>query len=181
MICRMATVLLLLVLSVGAVSSAPITSDDVRIIDGDTIRLHHQKPDIRLVGFNAPETRRAMCEAERDLGDKATARLRKLVRSNKLDFEFVACACQQPPPIHANAEPQLCAKRLASGVRAFSKARSARSARRRYVSAGCMIRANIRSKRSVVRYGAAAGLKKRIRVQVVQYGGRWMMPPSFDR
>ena len=105
MICRMATVLLLLVLSVGAVSSAPITSDDVHIIDGDTIRLHHQKPDIRLVGFNAPETRRAMCEAERDLGDKATARLRKLVRSNKLDFEFVACACQQPPPIHANAEP----------------------------------------------------------------------------
>ena len=39
------------------VSSAPITSDEVRIIDGDTIRIHHQRPDVRLVGFNAPETR----------------------------------------------------------------------------------------------------------------------------
>ena len=72
MISRMATMLLLLVLSVGAVSSAPITSDEVRVIDGDTIRLHHQRPDVRLVGFNAPETRRAICEAERELGDKAT-------------------------------------------------------------------------------------------------------------
>ena len=72
---------------------ASITSDDVRVIDGDTIRLHQQRPDVRLVGFNAPETRRAVCEAERALGDRATARLRELVRSSKLDFEFVACSC----------------------------------------------------------------------------------------
>ena len=94
MISRMATVLLLLVLSVGAVLSAPITSDEVRVLDGDTIRLHHQKSDVRLVGFNAPETRRAICEAERELGERATRRLRDLVQSSKLDFEFVACACQ---------------------------------------------------------------------------------------
>ena len=92
MISRIATVLLLL--SDGIVSSAPITSDEVRIIDGDTIRIHQQRPDVRLVGFNAPETRRAICEAERDLGDKATRPLRDLVQSSKLDFEFVACACQ---------------------------------------------------------------------------------------
>ena len=77
----------------ATVSSAPITSDEVRIIDGDTIRIHHQRPDVRLVGFNAPETRRAQCEVERELGGKATARLRNLVQSSKLDFEFVACAC----------------------------------------------------------------------------------------
>ena len=71
------------------------TSDVVRVIDGDTIRIGHQKPDIRLVGFNAPETRRAQCETERHLGDRATARLRDLVRSSKLDFEFVPCSC--PP------------------------------------------------------------------------------------
>jgi hypothetical protein len=53
------------------------------------------RPDFRLVGFNAPETRRAICEVERHLADKATARLRELVRSSKLDFEFVACSC--PP------------------------------------------------------------------------------------
>ena len=88
-------IILLLVLACGAVSATPITSDDVRVIDGDTIRVHHQKPDVRLVGFNAPETRRAQCEVERELGGKATARLRNLLRSSKLDFEFVACACPQ--------------------------------------------------------------------------------------
>ena len=41
----------------------------VRVIDGDTIRILQQKPDVRLVGFNAPETRRAICEAERELGN----------------------------------------------------------------------------------------------------------------
>ena len=61
MIGRMVVLLfLLLVPSVGVVSSAPIESDEVRVIDGDTIRIHHQRPDVRLVGFNAPETRRAM-------------------------------------------------------------------------------------------------------------------------
>jgi len=79
----------------AVVSSARLTPDVVRVIDGDTIRIGHQKPDIRLVGFNAPETRRAQCKAERRLGDRATARLRDLVRSSKLDFEFVACSC--PP------------------------------------------------------------------------------------
>jgi endonuclease YncB( thermonuclease family) len=77
----------------GAVSAAPIASNDVRVIDGDTIRVHHRHPDVRLVGFNAPETRRANCPWERELGDKATRRLRDLVRSSQLDFEFVPCAC----------------------------------------------------------------------------------------
>jgi endonuclease YncB( thermonuclease family) len=75
-----------LTLWTGAVFSAPITPDEVCVIDGDTIRIHHQQPDVRLVGFNAPETRRAQCDFERDLGGKATARLRDLVRSTKLDF-----------------------------------------------------------------------------------------------
>jgi endonuclease YncB( thermonuclease family) len=88
------SVIMTLTLWTGAVLSAPITPDEVRIIDGDTIRIHHQQPDVRLVGFNAPETRRAQCDFERDLGGKATARLRDLVRSTKLDFEFVACSCR---------------------------------------------------------------------------------------
>jgi endonuclease YncB( thermonuclease family) len=40
--------------------AAPIDSNDVRVIDGDTIRVHHSQPNVRLVGFNAPETRRGM-------------------------------------------------------------------------------------------------------------------------
>ena len=87
-------VIMTLTLWTGATLSAPMTPDEVRVIDGDTIRIHHQQPDVRLVGFNAPETRRAQCDFERDLGGKATARLRDLVRSTKLDFEFVTCSCR---------------------------------------------------------------------------------------
>jgi endonuclease YncB( thermonuclease family) len=61
------------------VSAEPIDSADIRVIDGDTIRVHHKQPNVRLVGFNAPETRRAACEAERELGAKATRRLRDIV------------------------------------------------------------------------------------------------------
>jgi endonuclease YncB( thermonuclease family) len=76
-------------------SAEPIDSADIRVIDGDTIRVHHKQPNLRLVGFNAPETRRAACETERDLGAKATRRLRDIVRAGNLDFEYVACSC--PP------------------------------------------------------------------------------------
>jgi|ERR1700730_5539905 endonuclease YncB( thermonuclease family) len=90
---------LFLTLAVALVSVAhiawasSINPDDVRVIDGDTIRVFHKSPNVRLVGFNAPETRRAQCEAERELGARATRRVRDLVRDGNLDFEFVACAC----------------------------------------------------------------------------------------
>jgi endonuclease YncB( thermonuclease family) len=84
--------LLLAILSVPAIAE-PIDSDDVRVIDGDTIRVYHEQPNVRLVGFNAPETRRAACETERELGAKATRRLRDLVRAGNLDFVYVACSC----------------------------------------------------------------------------------------
>ena len=49
--------------------------------------------NVRLVGFNAPETRRAQCDAEREAGGKATRRVRDLVRAGSLDLSLVACAC----------------------------------------------------------------------------------------
>jgi hypothetical protein len=52
-----------------------INAEDIRVIDGDTLRVFQKKPNVRLVGFNAPETRRAQCEAERELGAKATRRV----------------------------------------------------------------------------------------------------------
>ena len=75
--------------------SAPIDAKEIHVVDGDTIRLHQKRPDVRLVGFNAPETRRAMCEAERKLGGEATRRLRDLVKGGNLDFEYIKCSC--PP------------------------------------------------------------------------------------
>jgi endonuclease YncB( thermonuclease family) len=77
----------------GPMIAAPIDPADVRVIDGDTIRVYQKQPNVRLVGFNAPETRRAVCDAERELGAKATRRLRDLIRESNLDFEFVACSC----------------------------------------------------------------------------------------
>jgi endonuclease YncB( thermonuclease family) len=70
--------------------AGPIDSGRVRILDGDTIRLDHKKPDVRC---NAPETRRAKCDAERQLGGQATRRLRDLVQDGNLDFEYVDCSC----------------------------------------------------------------------------------------
>jgi len=78
----------------GFAVAAPIQPSDIHVIDGDTIRLRQQKPDVRLVGFNSPETRRAKCDAERALGKKAAGRVRDLISGGKLDFEFVACSCQ---------------------------------------------------------------------------------------
>ena len=82
-------------LPAAAAEPKPLAPSDVRVIDGDTVRLHGAKPDVRLVGFNAPETRRAKCDPERELGGKATHRLRELVKAGDLTYEQVACAC--PP------------------------------------------------------------------------------------
>ena len=84
------------IVSAGSLAQADqISSSDIRVIDGDTIRVYRQKPDVRLVGFNAPETRRAQCEAERELGAAATRRLRELLRHNQLDFALIECSCRQ--------------------------------------------------------------------------------------
>jgi endonuclease YncB( thermonuclease family) len=88
------TLFLLTILSMPAIAE-PIDPSDIRVMDGDTIRVYHQQPNVRLVGFNAPETRRAECDAEADLGARATRRLRDLVRAGNLEFQYVKCSC--PP------------------------------------------------------------------------------------
>ncbi|WP_145963571.1 thermonuclease family protein [Bradyrhizobium algeriense] len=69
-------------------------SISVRVLDGDTISLEDGKPNVRLVGFNAPETgSRARCDAERQKGEAAKQRLRELVSNGQSDFHQVACSC----------------------------------------------------------------------------------------
>jgi endonuclease YncB( thermonuclease family) len=87
--------LLLLAITISPVIAEPIDPQDIRVIDGDTIRAYHEPPDVRLVGFNAPETRNAACTAEAELGARATRRLRDLIRAGNLDFTYVRCSC--PP------------------------------------------------------------------------------------
>jgi endonuclease YncB( thermonuclease family) len=87
------TLEMLLLGSLNTLMAEPISQDQVRVIDGDTVRLFNMKPNVRLVGFNAPETRRARCAAERELGDNATRRVRNIVKDEPLDFEYVDCSC----------------------------------------------------------------------------------------
>jgi endonuclease YncB( thermonuclease family) len=87
--------------SVAPATERPASQDrslrasDVRIIDGDTIDVRGLRANVRLVGFNAPETWRPSCTAEREVGERATARLNQLVRGATLiEFERVACSCR---------------------------------------------------------------------------------------
>jgi hypothetical protein len=60
------------ILAFGAsiVNAAPIEPGQVEVLDGDTVRVAGET--FRLVGFDAPETYRAQCPSERELGNRAT-------------------------------------------------------------------------------------------------------------
>jgi endonuclease YncB( thermonuclease family) len=86
-------VLIALVIAPMVAVADPIESSRIHIVDGDTIRIDRQRPDIQLLGFDAPEIRGAKCDAEIDLGAKAARRLRVLLREGHLDFSFTRCPC----------------------------------------------------------------------------------------
>ena len=77
----------------------PVSSTDIRVVDGDTIALSGLRQHVRLVGFNAPETRNARCKAEAQLGQRAKQRLQVLVDTGSLELTFIACSC--PPGTEA--------------------------------------------------------------------------------
>jgi endonuclease YncB( thermonuclease family) len=78
-----------------AVYAEPIASNDIYVLDANTIDMHGQP--VRLVGFDAPdEGERARCATERTLAARAAARLRQIIRhGDKFDLQIVACGC--PP------------------------------------------------------------------------------------
>lgn len=88
MICRAA---FLLAFFASIANASPVDQNQVEVLDGDTIRVAGET--FRLVGFDAPETYRAQCPSERELGNRATFRLRQLVAGDGLDLERVACSC----------------------------------------------------------------------------------------
>jgi endonuclease YncB( thermonuclease family) len=83
----------LTVATVAIAQTEPIDPSDINVLDGDTITVFKMQPNVRLVGFNAPETDRAVCPIERELGLKARDRLRALVGAGNLTFEYVDCSC----------------------------------------------------------------------------------------
>jgi len=80
-----------LLLTTEVAHASPIEPGQINLIDGDTIRVAGET--FRLVGFDAPETYRAQCPAERELGNRATFRLRQLIAAGGLDLKKVPCAC----------------------------------------------------------------------------------------
>jgi micrococcal nuclease len=72
-----------------------LSSNQVQVVDSDTIRLNGQQGDIRLVGLHTPQAARARCDAERERGYLVMRRLRALVESTDLALQPVPCAC--PP------------------------------------------------------------------------------------
>jgi endonuclease YncB( thermonuclease family) len=78
-----------LLLTACTAPSPPLVVD---VIDGDTVRVAGET--YRLIGFDAPETYRAQCPSERELGNRATARLRELVASGGVALERIACSCR---------------------------------------------------------------------------------------
>jgi endonuclease YncB( thermonuclease family) len=71
----------------------PITPREIAVVDGDTIRA--RGVTIRLVGFDTPESgTEARCTGERELADRATAKLSNLVAGGGLTLRMVACACR---------------------------------------------------------------------------------------
>lgn len=84
--------LIITALTVGALwvytrATAPVPGDcRVRYVyDGDTIAMDCGAGEVtaRLQGLNAPETRDAACDAERQAGKRATDRLRALVKTGR--------------------------------------------------------------------------------------------------
>ena len=84
------TFVLLFVSSIA--NASPLDPGQIEVLDGDTIRVAGET--FRLVGFDAPETYRAQCPSERELGNRATFRLRQHVAEGGLDLERIACACR---------------------------------------------------------------------------------------
>ena len=69
-----------LLLLAATAHADPLASEDIYVIDGDTIALHGRR--IRVVGFDAPELGgHAHCGIERMLAARATSRLRQIIRT----------------------------------------------------------------------------------------------------
>ncbi|WP_261332223.1 thermonuclease family protein [Rhizobium leguminosarum] len=63
------------------------------VTDGDTVHIAGERAGTRLIGFNTPEKFSPQCEYERKLGERASSRLRELVKSPNLQLTKVSCAC----------------------------------------------------------------------------------------
>ncbi|MBW9114590.1 thermonuclease family protein [Rhizobium cauense] len=74
-------------------ASSDFSSSRFSVTDGDTIHVDGEVNGTRLVGYNAPEVFSPRCASEKELGDRATDRLKELVRAGPVNLSRVPCAC----------------------------------------------------------------------------------------
>src|SRR5262245_22150337 len=68
----------------------PIERWRITVKDGDTIRLHGETINTRLIGFDTPETGPPdlRCDQEKVLGERARRRLVELLDVGEIDIEY---------------------------------------------------------------------------------------------
>ena len=94
------TIAALLLIATTAIAG-PISSRDIRVVDGDTIDVGRDR--YRLVGFDRPEINtpsRNVSPQERALGLKASARLKAIIAAGGLDLQEVRCSCTDQSIAH---------------------------------------------------------------------------------
>ena len=81
----------------GAIAMAapaePLQASDVQVVNGNTIRV--LGTTVSVIGYDVPAMRRrAWCSRERDMGERAAARLRELLAGGKSSLQMMPCACR---------------------------------------------------------------------------------------
>ncbi|OWV96844.1 hypothetical protein [Rhizobium sp. R693] len=75
-------------------TKSEFASSRFSVTDGDTIHVEGEINGTRLVGYNAPEVFSPRCTSEKELGDRATDRLKELVAAGPVELTRVPCACK---------------------------------------------------------------------------------------
>jgi len=86
MIARRAFAALAVVLICSIASAEPVSVDRIDVRTGDTMYIDGFKT--WLEGCDTPETTEAKCDIERERGELAAARLRRLIRSGPVDVRW---------------------------------------------------------------------------------------------
>jgi endonuclease YncB( thermonuclease family) len=83
--------ILALVLTAQHATASYISPQQIRVIEGDTIVADGKT--VHLSGFVTPDPQTRRCAGERELGVKASKRVRELVEAGDLDYSPVTCSC----------------------------------------------------------------------------------------
>ncbi len=70
-----------------------VSSTYVAVVDGDTVRLNDGGANVRLEGFNTPETYTPKCAQEKALGEAAKARLGAIIKQSDVALAIRPGSC----------------------------------------------------------------------------------------